>query len=118
MSLPDSLDLFGVIHADRAGKVTDELVPVSDEADAVGCSPSTTACLVRNMLRPVDGLFFYGVGFVVAQVSDRRQRIGDVLAGTVVMQTDTGGETAENTDESVNDVTIATDAERRDSASS
>lgn len=41
---------------------------------------------VRNLLRIVDGLFYYLVGFIVMAASDKRQRIGDRLAGTVVVR--------------------------------
>jgi uncharacterized RDD family membrane protein YckC len=41
--------------------------------------------LVRTLLRLVDGLGFYFLGFVVAIFSGRRQRIGDHMAGTVVV---------------------------------
>lgn len=42
--------------------------------------------LLRNLVRPVDRLpLLYGVGAVVALLSSRRQRLGDLLAGTVVV---------------------------------
>jgi uncharacterized RDD family membrane protein YckC len=40
----------------------------------------------RNVLRIVDGLFFYLVGFIVAMTNAKRQRIGDMLAKTIVVQ--------------------------------
>lgn len=42
--------------------------------------------LVRNLLRVLDGLFYYALGLVVMLVSDRRQRIGDHAARTVVVR--------------------------------
>jgi uncharacterized RDD family membrane protein YckC len=44
------------------------------------------AALVRNLLRVVDALFFYLVGFVFAAMSPRRQRLGDRAAHTVVVR--------------------------------
>jgi uncharacterized RDD family membrane protein YckC len=41
---------------------------------------------LRNMLRPIDGIGFYLLGFVVAISSPRNQRIGDRIAGTVVTE--------------------------------
>lgn len=41
--------------------------------------------LVRNLLRPLDALFGYIVGFVVATSSTYRQRIGDHVARTLVV---------------------------------
>ena len=43
------------------------------------------ASAIRNLLRVVDGLGFYLVGFMVASCSRMRQRIGDLCAGTVVV---------------------------------
>lgn len=42
--------------------------------------------LVRTLLRIIDGLFFYLVGFVVALCSKERQRIGDHVAKTRVVK--------------------------------
>ncbi len=44
------------------------------------------SAFVRNLLRIIDGLFYYLIGFVVMAASDKRQRIGDRLAGTVVVR--------------------------------
>jgi uncharacterized RDD family membrane protein YckC len=46
--------------------------------------------LIRNLLRIIDGLFFYCVGFLVALCSKQRQRIGDHGAKTVVVEKRTG----------------------------
>jgi uncharacterized RDD family membrane protein YckC len=45
---------------------------------------------IRNVLRIVDGLGFYLVGAVVAACSDVRRRLGDICAGTVVIEEDFG----------------------------
>jgi uncharacterized RDD family membrane protein YckC len=45
-----------------------------------------TACALRNVLRIVDGLGFYLVGTLVAACSSIRQRIGDILAQTAVVE--------------------------------
>jgi len=44
------------------------------------------AAIVRNVLRVVDGLFFYLVGAIVVWTSDKKQRLGDRIAGTVVVR--------------------------------
>lgn len=41
---------------------------------------------VRNMSRLVDAIFFYGVAFLVAAFTRRRQRLGDLFAGTTVIE--------------------------------
>lgn len=49
---------------------------------ACGAGPA----LVRNLLRVIDGLGVYLVGFVAALASKSRQRLGDMAAGTVVVE--------------------------------
>ncbi len=44
------------------------------------------AALIRNLLRLVDGIGFYLVGAISVLVSKRNQRLGDLAAGTVVVQ--------------------------------
>lgn len=51
-----------------------------------GSSLSTRDAVVRNLLRPVDAVFCYGFGVLVAMVSDG-QRLGDIAANTVVVET-------------------------------
>lgn len=53
---------------------------------ASGASLAARGALVRNALRPIDAVFFYGVGFVVVLVTARHQRIGDLAAKTVVVR--------------------------------
>lgn len=50
-----------------------------------GSSCSLRASIVRNVLRPIDGFLYYAVGYLAMATSDRRQRIGDRIAGTVVV---------------------------------
>lgn len=51
-----------------------------------GTPIGTGASVVRNVLRIVDGLFFYAVVAVSILVSDRKQRLGDHVADTVVVR--------------------------------
>jgi uncharacterized RDD family membrane protein YckC len=44
------------------------------------------ASIARNILRLIDGLFFYLVGAIVVWISDKKQRLGDKVAGTVVVR--------------------------------
>jgi uncharacterized RDD family membrane protein YckC len=44
------------------------------------------AAVVRNLLRVVDALFFYLIGFLFAVTSTRGQRLGDRAAHTVVVR--------------------------------
>ncbi len=44
------------------------------------------AALLRNVFRIIDGWVFYGVGFTFIALTEKRQRLGDRLAGTVVVR--------------------------------
>lgn len=44
------------------------------------------ASVIRNVVRFVDSILFYALGFLVAVFTARRQRIGDLLAGTTVVE--------------------------------
>lgn len=42
--------------------------------------------LVRNVFRILDGLFFYAIGVVAILTSSENQRLGDRVAGTIVVR--------------------------------
>ena len=44
------------------------------------------ASIIRNILRIIDGFFFYLVGAIVVWVSKKRQRLGDMAAHTLVVK--------------------------------
>lgn len=50
-----------------------------------GDPPSFGDALIRTILRIIDGIAFYLVGFIVIQVSEKKQRLGDKAAGTIVV---------------------------------
>ncbi|EMA43306.1 RDD family protein [Halococcus saccharolyticus] len=66
------------------GKKLAGLVVVT--ADGSRCSARSAA--VRNLLRILDFPLFYLVGFGVMALTKQRQRLGDLVAGTVVAKTD------------------------------
>lgn len=51
-----------------------------------GRPPGTRAALLRTVFRLVDSIGSYLVAFVVALVSDKNQRIGDMVAKTLVVR--------------------------------
>ena len=51
-----------------------------------GGLPGTKAALVRTLLRVVDGLLGYLVGLLFALSSEKRQRLGDIAAHTLVVR--------------------------------
>jgi uncharacterized RDD family membrane protein YckC len=63
------------------------LAGITVVSEATGRVPGVSAAAVRTMLRVVDGLFAYAVAFVMALASDKRQRLGDVVAETLVIRT-------------------------------
>jgi len=54
--------------------------------EATGTTPGVAAAAVRTVLRLIDGLFCYLVAFVTALTSDKRQRLGDIAARTLVIR--------------------------------
>lgn len=50
-----------------------------------GDQPSFMDALIRTILRIIDGIAFYLVGFIVILVSEKKQRLGDMAAGTIVV---------------------------------
>ncbi len=59
--------------------------------DVAGRDCGMKRSLVRNLLRLIDGFAIYLVGFLVAALSRLRQRLGDHLAGTYVVEKGVGG---------------------------
>ncbi|MFW5921919.1 MAG: RDD family protein [Halodesulfurarchaeum sp.] len=45
------------------------------------------ASLIRNVLRIIDGIFFYLVGAILVILSEDEQRLGDRIANTIVVST-------------------------------
>jgi uncharacterized RDD family membrane protein YckC len=58
--------------------------------DLAGRRPGLRKSLVRNLFRAIDGIGVYLVGLVFALTSPTRQRLGDRVAGTVVVRTQAG----------------------------
>ncbi|CAN5560389.1 MAG: RDD family protein [Rubrobacter sp.] len=59
-------------------------IKVVRESD--GLAPGTRAAVLRTLMRIVDSIGSYLVAFVVALVSDKNQRLGDMVAKTVVVR--------------------------------
>ena len=51
-----------------------------------GAALDWQAAVVRNVLRIIDGFFFYLIGAIVVWVSKSKQRIGDMAAHTIVVK--------------------------------
>jgi uncharacterized RDD family membrane protein YckC len=64
------------------GKMAMSLKVVKQDGSALDWQAS----IVRNLLRVIDGLFFYLVGAIVVWVSKGKQRLGDMAAHTLVVR--------------------------------
>jgi uncharacterized RDD family membrane protein YckC len=53
---------------------------------ADGSAISWGESIIRNLLRIVDGFFFYVVGMIVIAVTAKKQRVGDLAASTIVVR--------------------------------
>jgi uncharacterized RDD family membrane protein YckC len=51
-----------------------------------GGYPSLAQAFVRTVFRLVDGLGFYAVGALFMRMTPERQRLGDRVAGTIVVR--------------------------------
>ena len=65
------------------GKIVAGIVIV--RVDATG-RPGLRAASIRTAMRLLDGLFFYGIALVAVLSSPERQRLGDRMAGTLVVR--------------------------------
>jgi uncharacterized RDD family membrane protein YckC len=65
------------------GKMVTKIKVVQEDGSPCGLVPS----VVRNLLRIIDGLpFLYIIGMIFISRSDKKQRLGDRLAKTVVIK--------------------------------
>jgi uncharacterized RDD family membrane protein YckC len=75
--------LFEGVFGTTLGKLVMQVkVQRLDGLRSIGFGKSLT----RNLLRLIDGIALYLVGFLVALVSSKRQRLGDHVAGTIVVR--------------------------------
>jgi uncharacterized RDD family membrane protein YckC len=51
-----------------------------------GKQPTMTDAFVRTILRIIDGIAVYLLGFIVVIASEKKQRIGDMAAHTIVVK--------------------------------
>lgn len=52
-----------------------------------GSPVDASAAFIRNLIRPLDSMFFYLVGFIFVVMTRSNQRIGDKAAKTLVIST-------------------------------
>ena len=70
-------------YGQTIGKMALDIVVVTEDGDPIDYGPAA----IRTLLRIVDALpAFYLVGIVAVLVTDRKQRLGDLVADTVVVR--------------------------------
>ncbi len=79
--------LYYVLFEGLTGRTLGKLITGIRVIDAeTGGRPGLLSAFVRTLLRLVDGIFGYLVGFIVVVNSDRRRRLGDMAAKTLVVR--------------------------------
>lgn len=74
---------FEGTYGQTIGKMALDIVVVTEDGDDVDYGPAT----IRTILRIIDALpFLYLVGIILVLVTDRKQRLGDIAADTVVVR--------------------------------
>jgi|GEM_PF-1738679 len=76
----------GLVGNATPGKRLFDIEVVREDGGPIGGEEA----VVRNLLRFVDGMFYYAVGFLFMASSDRKQRLGDRIASTVVVASAVG----------------------------
>lgn len=75
---------FEAEYGQTIGKMVLDIVVVTEDGDPISYRESA----IRTLLRIVDALpFLYLIGLIAIYVTDRNQRLGDLLADTVVVKT-------------------------------
>jgi uncharacterized RDD family membrane protein YckC len=79
--------LYYVLLEGLTGRTVGKLVTGIRVIDAqTGGAPGLLSGLVRTLLRLIDGIFAYLVGFLVVINSSHRRRLGDMAAKTLVVR--------------------------------
>lgn len=74
---------FEGTYGQTIGKMALDIVVVTEDGNSIDYGPAA----IRTVLRIVDALpVFYLVGIILVLVTDRKQRLGDLAADTVVVR--------------------------------
>jgi uncharacterized RDD family membrane protein YckC len=78
--------LYYTLLEGSIGKTVGKMVTGIRVVDAEGNPPGYGKGLIRTVLRIIDGLLAYLVGFIIVLSNDRRRRLGDMAAKTQVVR--------------------------------
>jgi uncharacterized RDD family membrane protein YckC len=76
---------FALLEGSRGqtiGKMITKIKVVGEDGKPIDMNQA----LIRNLLRIIDGLFAYLIGAILIWRSDKKQRLGDSIAKTVVVK--------------------------------
>ena len=77
---------FVLLESYRGQTLGKMVVGIKVVSEATGAPPALPAATVRTALRLVDGLASYLVAFITVLATAKRQRLGDLIAHTVVVR--------------------------------
>jgi len=69
----------------KIGKTPGKYVAKTRVVSESGEQPTLPQVAIRNLLRIIDGFFFYSVGLIIMHFSEKNQRLGDMLGKTIVV---------------------------------
>jgi uncharacterized RDD family membrane protein YckC len=84
------LAYYALLEGSGGQTVGKMLLGIQVIREDTGGVPGMGKAVIRTLLRVVDGLFGYLVGFIIVLVSGKNQRLGDMAAGTLVVRKGTG----------------------------
>ena len=80
---------FEAEYGQTIGKMVMKIVVVTED----GAPLSYRESIIRTLLRIIDALpFFYLIGLIAILLTDRKQRLGDLVADTVVVEEKKGAD--------------------------
>jgi uncharacterized RDD family membrane protein YckC len=79
--------LYYIILEGTVGQTVGKmLLGIQVVREGTGQTPGMGAATIRTLLRIIDGFFFYLVALIVVLVSGKNQRLGDMVANTLVVR--------------------------------
>lgn len=83
--------LYFILLEGTAGQTVGKmLLGIQVLKEDTGQPPGMGGATLRTLLRIVDGFLFYLVGFIIVLISGKNQRLGDMVAGTLVVRKGSG----------------------------
>ena len=77
---------FTLLEGNRGQTLGKMLLGIKVVREDNGEVPGLGAAAIRTVLRLIDGIFAYLVGFIAIQISSKNQRLGDMAANTLVVR--------------------------------